>query len=185
MGAVSQCKKIDLQSCERNALNKTTDETIQLYYRPGTRDYVINRTEIEEKYMRMNGCQFCEFKSFSLGNVTAASEVSLDSTGGISVRPRPGTTYFNFSGEFTTPSCKKVFATKPVLNFKTTVCGNEVITEKDKTPFRIQMDVGEPKNVSTIAIEDLLSQFSNSDSGCGFDPSSLAFVKDKRNTPLR
>jgi hypothetical protein len=138
MGAVSQCKKIDLQQCERTALNKTTNATIELFYRPGvTTNYLINRTEIEERYMRMNGCQFCEFKSFSIGNVTAASEVRLDSTGGISIRPRPGTTYFNYSGEFTTPSCEKVFPTKPVLNFKTTVCGNEVITEKDREPIRI------------------------------------------------
>jgi len=149
-----------------------------------TTNYVINRDEIEEKYMRMNRCTFCDFKSFSLGNLTSESDVSLDRGDGIVVRPLAGTTYFTFSGEFTTPSCEKVFPTKPILNFKTTVCGNEVITEKDNTPFRIQMDVGEPKNVSHIAIQDLLSQFSNSDPGCGFDPTSLAFVKDKRNYPL-
>jgi hypothetical protein len=47
------------------------------------------------------------------------------------------------------------------------------------------MDVGESRNVSTIAIQDLLSNFSNTEPGCGFDPTSLAFVKDKRNTPLQ
>jgi hypothetical protein len=70
------------------------------------------------------------------------------------------------------------------LNFKATVCGNEVITEKDKTPIRIKMDVGEAKNVSYISLQELLSDFSNTEPGCGFDPTSLMFVKDKRNTPI-
>jgi hypothetical protein len=156
-----------------------------LYYKPGVNsNYHISSAEIQKKYMSMGDCSYCKFKGYSV-NATASSGISLDKTGGINVRPTKGTKYFSYTGEYGSETCGKVFPwTTPVLNFKTTVCGLETLTEKDTSPIRIQMYVGEASNMTHIAISDLLSNFSNSIKGCGFDPTSMSVVKDKRGTPL-